>query len=66
MAIDGKIPSSVWIFRAKNYMGMREVTQIEAISNQSGDVPNQTGVNLEELPEAPAVEIEATKSDNKN
>lgn len=62
MAIDGKIPSSVWIFRAKNYMGMREVTQIEAISNQSGDIPNQSGVNLQELPEAPAIEAEKLKN----
>lgn len=40
---------------------MRDVQQIEAISNQSGDIPNQTAVDLEELPEAPAIEIEAKK-----
>ena len=61
MATDGKIPSSVWVFRAKNYLGMRDVQQIEAVSNQAGDVPNQTGVDLQELPEAPAIEVEAEK-----
>lgn len=57
MANDGKIPSAVWIFRAKNYLGMRDSVQIEAISNQSGDIPNQSGVALEELPEAPNLEV---------
>ena len=55
LARDGKIPSALWIFRAKNYQGMRDNIQIEAVSNQSGDVPNQSGVALEELPEAPNV-----------
>lgn len=41
--------------------GMRDNIQIEAISNQSGDVPNQTGVDLQELPEAPTAQIEAKK-----
>lgn len=58
MVRDGKIPPSLWQFRAKNYLGMRDVQQIEAISNQSGDIPNQSGVDLEELPEAPAIEAE--------
>lgn len=39
--------------------GMRDSVQIEAISNQSGDVPNQSGVDLQELPEAPTVEVVA-------
>lgn len=41
--------------------GMRDSVQIEAISNQSGDVPNQSGVDLQELPEAPTIEIDAGK-----
>lgn len=41
--------------------GMRDSVQIEAISNQSGDVPNQSGVDLAELPEAPAIESVAEK-----
>lgn len=59
MVRDGKIPPSLWIFRSKNYLGMKDSVQVEAISNQSGDVPNQSGVNLEELPEAPAIEGKA-------
>lgn len=42
--------------------GMRDSVQIEAVSNQSGDIPNQSGVNLAELPEAPtAIEGVAEK-----
>lgn len=41
---------------------MRDVQQIEAISNQSGDIPNQSGVDLAELPEAPAIEAEKLKN----
>jgi len=61
MANDGKIPANVWIFRAKNYLGMKDSVQVEAVSNQSGDVPNQSGVDLAELPEAPTIEAVAEK-----
>ena len=37
---------------------MKDQVQIEAVSNQSGDIPNQSGVNLQELPEAPIIEAE--------
>lgn len=40
---------------------MRDNVTIEAVSNQSGDVPNQSGVLLETLPEAPNIEAEAVK-----
>ena len=62
MVRDGKIPSALWIFRAKNYLNMKDSVQVEAVSNQSGDVPNQSGVQLEELPEAPAIEITPEKA----
>lgn len=65
LAMDGKIPSNVWIFRAKNYLGMRDNVTIEAVSNQSGDVPNQTGVELETLPEAPVIEAVAEQVQEK-
>lgn len=62
MVRDGKIPSALWIFRAKNYLNMKDSVQVEAVSNQSGDIPNQSGVNLAELPEAPtAIEGVAEK-----
>jgi hypothetical protein len=65
MAVDGKIPANVWIFRAKNYLGMRDQIQVEAVSNQSGDVPNQTGAILENLPEAPEIEAKAEVIESK-
>ena len=37
---------------------MRDNVTIEAVSNQSGDVPNQSGVLLETLPEAPTIEVD--------
>jgi len=61
MVRDGKIPSALWIFRAKNYLNMKDSVQVEAISNQSGDIPNQSGVDLAELPEAPTIEAVAEK-----
>lgn len=61
LAASNKMNSAVYCFRSKNFYGMKDQVQIEAVSNQSGDVPNQSGVDLAELPEAPAIEIEAEK-----
>ena len=61
LAASNKMNSAVYCFRSKNFYGMKDQVQIEAISNQSGDIPNQSGVDLEELPEAPAIEVEAEK-----
>ena len=65
LARDGKIPSALWIFRAKNYLNMKDSVQVEAVSNQSGDVPNQTGAILESLPEAPEIEAKAEVVESK-
>lgn len=56
LAASNKMNSAVYCFRSKNFYGMKDNIQIEAISNQSGDIPNQSGVNLTELPEAPTTE----------
>ena len=61
LASSNKMNSAVYCFRSKNFYQMKDSVQIEAVSNQSGDIPNQTGVDLQELPEAPAIEIEAEK-----
>ena len=53
MASDGKMPANVWIFRAKNYLGMRDVQQIEAVAPSSGDVPKNSDEIVATLPEAP-------------
>lgn len=61
MVRDGKIPPNLWIFRAKNYLNMKDVQQIEAVTNQAGDIPNQSGVELETLPEIPTIEGEPVR-----
>lgn len=61
LAASNKMNSAVYCFRSKNFYGMKDQVQIEAVSNQTGDMPSQEGVALEELPEAPAIEIEAEK-----
>ena len=65
MANDGKIPSAVWIFRAKNYMGMKDVQQIEAVQTASGDIPNQENDLLEALPESPVENVIELKAEDK-
>jgi hypothetical protein len=40
---------------------MKDTVQVEAVSNQSGDVPNQSGAILETLPEAPDIEAKAVE-----
>lgn len=37
---------------------MRDNVTIEAVSNQSGDIPNQTGGILDALPDVPVIEGE--------
>ena len=62
MAREGKIPSALWIFRSKNYLGMRDVQVLEAATTNSGDVPNNGDDIVATLPEAPeAIEIESEK-----
>lgn len=61
LASSNKMNSAVYCFRSKNFYQMKDTVQVEAISNQSGDIPDQQGVDLAELPEAPAIEIEAEK-----
>ena len=53
LARDGKIPAPLWIFRAKNYMGMKDVQQVEVSPTSSGDVPKNSGDLVAALPEIP-------------
>lgn len=53
MAMDGKIPPVVWIFRAKNFTGMRDVQQVEVAPTSSGDVPKNSNDIVAALPEIP-------------
>jgi len=64
LARDGKIPPSLWIFRAKNYLGMKDVQQVEVTPTNSGDVPNNTDEIVAALPDTPenaVIEIEGEK-----
>jgi hypothetical protein len=45
--------------------GMKDSVQVEAVSNQSGDVPNQTWAILDNLPEAPEIEVKAEAVESK-
>lgn len=65
LATSNKINSAVYCFRAKNFYQMKDTVQVEAVSNQSGDVPNQTGAILENLPEAPDIEVKAEVVESK-
>ena len=53
MAMDGKIPPVVWIFRAKNFTGMRDVQQVEVAPTSSGDVPKNANDIVAALPDVP-------------
>lgn len=62
MVRDGKIPPSLWIFRAKNYLGMKDVQQVEVAPTASGDVPNNADDMVATLPEAPnIIEVDTEK-----
>ena len=65
LAASNKMNSAVYCFRSKNFYGMKDTVQVEAVSNQSGDVPNQTGAILENLPEAPDIEVKAEVVESK-
>lgn len=65
LAASNKMNSAVYCFRSKNFYQMKDTVQVEAVSNQSGDVPNQTGGILEELPEAPVIEAVAEQVQEK-
>ena len=68
MVRDGKIPPVLWIFRAKNYLGMKDVQQIEAVTPTNGDVPTNGDDLISALPEAPnedVIEVNDSASDKK-
>ena len=52
-AQNGKQNSAVYIFRSKNFYGMKDVQTLEANTFVSGDVPNNAGEMLSALPEVP-------------
>ena len=53
LARDGKIPPVLWIFRAKNYLKMKDVQQVEVSPTSSGDVPKNSSDLVAALPDIP-------------
>ena len=53
LARDGKIPAPLWIFRAKNYLEMKDVQQVEVAANPGGDIPKNGTDLVAALPEIP-------------
>lgn len=62
MAIDGKMPSVVWIFRSKNYQGMKDVQEVQVAPTSSGDVPKNSNDLVAALPDIPENAIVENKT----
>lgn len=59
LAKSGKIPAPVYIFREKNYGGLRDVQEIQAGPIQDPTKPKNEQEILDALPECPTpIEIE--------
>lgn len=64
-AQNGKQNSAVYIFRSKNFYGMKDVQQIEAAVTPTGDIPTNSDDLVSALPEAPEekpIEAESKES----
>lgn len=53
LARDGKIPAPLWIFRAKNYLGMKDVQEVQVAPTSSGDIPKNSNDLVAALPDIP-------------
>lgn len=56
-AQNGKQNSAVYIFRSKNFYGMKDVQEIQAAVTPNGDIPTNGDDLLSALPEAPEEKI---------
>ena len=64
LASANKINSAVYCFRSKNFYGMKDVQEIQAVGVNQGDIPNNSENMVATLPEAPEqepIEIESQK-----
>ena len=62
LASANKINSAVYCFRSKNFYGMKDVQQIEAVGVNTGDVPSSESEIVATLPEAPdVIEVDPKK-----
>ena len=53
LAQNGRQNSAVYIFRSKNFYGMKDVQQVEVAPTSESDKPNDSNDLLNTLPEAP-------------
>ena len=51
MANQGKVPSPVYIFRSKNYYGMKDVQEVKVEANQNSQIPENAEEIIDKLPE---------------
>lgn len=64
MATNGKVLAPVYIFRAKNFYGMRDEQKIQVEATPGADKPTNVEDIVNALPEAPnAIEAEVVESD---
>ena len=64
LAASNKINAAVYCFRSKNFYGMKDVQEIQAVGVNQGDIPNNSENMVATLPEAPEqepIEIEPKK-----
>lgn len=51
LATTGKIPAPVYIFREKNYSGMKDTQDIQVTPNQNSQIPENAEEIIDKLPE---------------
>lgn len=51
LATKGKIPAPVYIFRSKNYYGMKDTQDIQVTPNQNSQIPENAEEIIDKLPE---------------
>ena len=51
MVANGKIPAPVYIFRSKNFYGMKDVQEVKVEANQNSQIPENAEEIIDKLPE---------------
>ena len=51
MVANGKIPAPVYIFRSKNYYGMKDVQEVKVEANANSQIPENVEEIIDKLPE---------------
>lgn len=51
MASQGKVPSPVYIFRSKNYYGMKDMQEVKVEASQNSQIPENAEEIIDKLPE---------------